>query len=733
MRLLIVSNRLPVSVSKENGEYTVSKSAGGLVSGMSDYLKSLGTQQDKVTDYIWMGWPGTTVDKADEGLVREKVKTEFSASPVFLSETLMNKVYLGFCNKTIWPLFHYFPQHARFDLEFWEQYKEMNGIFCDEILKIVQPGDIIWIHDYHLMLLPRMLREKVDNPVGFFLHIPFPSYEMYRMLPGESRSQVLEGLMGADLIGFHTHDYAQYFLRCVMRILGRENHMGQIEMPTHVLEVGTFPMGIDFEKFHTMDVAPHRSHKAGPDEPRMVLSVDRLDYSKGIVNRLKGFEFFLQKYPQWHGKVYMNMIVVPSRTGVSTYMQIKKKLDELVGRINGAYGSISWTPVVYQFTSLPHNELIAQYRRSDIALLTPLRDGMNLVAKEYIASLTDQRGVLILSEFTGAAKELSESLVINPNSYHAIADAIAEGLEIPEKEKVRGNSIMQKRLRRYTVTRWATEFVGGVLESSKLSQDSVRNKMLNPEMTRQIVKGFREAGRRMMIFNYDGTLVPYTKYPAAAEPSAELLDLLRDLNALPNNDVVVISGRSKEELNEWLGHLPLNLTAEHGAWIRQGGQKKWKLFKPLSNNWKPDVTDIMEMYADRLPGAYIKEHEYSVAWHYHRADRGHAAPLASELGDHLLSITTNSDAQVVTGPGIIEVANNGINKGELAMHWLRRKNYDFVLALGAGWSDEILFQTIPPESWTIRVGVTQTSARFVMGQQQEAIDLLEKLKSGEEK
>lgn len=728
MRLLIVSNRLPVSVKKENGKFIMEKSAGGLVSGLSDYLASLEKGKGKISEYIWMGWPGTNIAKEDEDHVREQVQKEFNAAPVFLDKELMDKVYLGFCNKTLWPLFHYFPNFAHFNLDFWHEYKRMNELFRDELLKEIREDDIIWVHDYHLMLLPALLRERVNNPIGFFLHIPFPSYEMFRMLHKESRAAILDGLMGADLVGFHTHDYTQHFLRCALRISGKENHMGKISMPDHTAEIETFPMGIDFDKFNTMDVSPYDEKLPEHQDCRMVLSVDRLDYSKGIVNRLKGFELFLKKYPEYQGKVCLNMIVVPSRTGVGAYRKIKSKLDELVGKINGRYGNMGWTPVIYQYTSLPHKQLIAQYRMSDAALLTPLRDGMNLVAKEYIASLKDHKGVLILSEFTGAAKELSESVVINPNNIDEIADAINEALRIPVREQIRGNKIMQKRLRRYDVTKWASDFVDTLLQTSSMWKDMASKKLLSPELKDKLKEEYHRAESRIVIVNYDGTLVPFTKYPASAEPPEALLGLLGNLDAQAKTDIVIISGRGKDELDEWLGDLPVNLTAEHGSWIREAGEKQWRLLKPLSSEWKEEVVPILEMYTDRLPGSYLQEREYSVAWHYHKADVEQASQLVKEVNDHLLSITTNISAHVLHGSKVIEVSNAGINKGELAMHWLSRKEYDFILSIGAGWSDELLFQTMPPHAWSIKVGVSQTTANYVVKEQEDAISLLSKLK-----
>lgn len=727
MRLLIISNRLPVSVSKKNGEYAYEKSAGGLVSGLSDFLGGLGKSASDIDDYVWMGWPGMTIEKEEEDLVRSAVQKRYKASPVFLSQKLMDKVYLGFCNKTIWPLFHYFPNYASFESEFWAEYKTVNEIFRDEVLRVVRPGDIVWVHDYHLMLLPAMLREKVSNPIGFFLHIPFPSFEMYRMFPKDSRAEILKGLLGSDLIGFHTHDYSQYFLQSVLRILGKENHMGSITLPDRVVKVGTFPMGIAFDKFHEMDVSPYPSDKPGPGKPKVVLSVDRLDYSKGIVNRLLGFELFLRKHPEWHGKVFLNMIVVPSRTGVKDYQRIKRRLDELVGNINGNYGKVDWTPVIYQYTSLPHKQLIAQYRMSDVSLITPLRDGMNLVAKEYIASLRDKRGVLVLSEFTGAAKELAETLIINPNNIDEIADGIAEALAIPVEEQVRRNEVMQERLKRYNVTRWANDFVDSLLEINNLSTFTSEKKLIRPETIRKLVDSYKEAGNRLIIVNYDGTLVPFTPERSKARPTVGLLRLLQNLNEDERTDIVIISGRGRPDLEAWLGEAPVNLTAEHGTWIREAGQREWRLFKPLSSEWKKEILPLLEMYSDRLPGAYVKERDYSLSWFFHKADIEQASFLSKEVSDHLLSITTNIGVQVLTGKKVIEVSNSGINKGELAMHWLSRKDYDFVLAMGAGWSDELLFQTLPTHAWTVKVGLIGTDARHVIKSQEEAIDLLKTL------
>ncbi|MGF1586518.1 MAG: bifunctional alpha,alpha-trehalose-phosphate synthase (UDP-forming)/trehalose-phosphatase [Bacteroidales bacterium] len=725
MRLLIVSNRLPVSLTIKNGVFHHEKSAGGLVSGLSDYLASL-KGSSGLNEYLWIGWPGISVKKKYRDDVREELSKDMSASPVFLSEKLMDKVYLGYCNKTIWPLFHYFPTLTVYDREFREQYKKVNEIFRDELLKIIKPDDIIWIHDYHLMQLPELLREKVSNPIGFFLHIPFPSYEVFRLLPDESRRGILNGLLGADLIGFHTHDYSQYFLRCVLRILGLEHRMGRIDLPDRAVKVDTFPMGVDYQKFNSFAASEPLTHYQGKEGMNIVLSVDRLDYSKGILNRLKGFEMFLENNPEWHGKVYMSMVVVPSRTGVESYQEIKRSLDELVGNINGAYGTLDWTPVVYQYKSLPHDKLISLFRMSNVALLTPLRDGMNLIAKEYIASRDDKKGVLVLSEFTGASKELTESLIINPNSIEEIADAIKEGLEMPVDQQIIRNEAMQARLKRYDITKWADDFVGSLTDIRKISEYSLRQKFLRQEKIDELKRNYENARKKIIFVNYDGTLVPLSDN-LSVRPSDNLLSLLKKIKEAPETDIVIISGRSREDLDKWLGNMPVNLTAENGTWIKHSDNSKWLQLKPLSGDWKKEILPILEMYADRLPGTRIIEKDYSLSWHYRRSDIEQSSFIAKELNDHLISITANIDIQIFHGHKVIELSNSGINKGDLARHWLNNSEYDFILALGAGWSDELMFQALPEDAWSVKVGMTQTDARYFIKNHEEVIGLLKML------
>ena len=729
MRLLVVSNRLPITVVKEGGNLTFQKSAGGLVSGLSAYLGSLKDSSFTTSEYMWIGWPGITVEDKKKEEVELKALTDFHAYPVFLSEEVMENFYHGFCNKTIWPLFHYFPSFAVYDDAYWNHYKHVNETFCNTVMKIIKPDDVVWIHDYHLMLLPKLLREKMpDIPIGFFLHIPFPAFEIFQLLPMKWRSEILQGLLGADLIGFHTFDYTQCFLRCVLRILGHEHNMGEILAGYHLAKADTFPMGIDFGRFYSAVSSPEvqaekETLKKNLSDFKVILSVDRLDYTKGIINRLQGYEIFLEKNQQWHRKVILLLIVVPSRIGVESYQQMKNKLDELVGKINGRFGSVDWTPILYQYRFLPFYPLVALYSISDVALITPLRDGMNLIAKEYIASRIGKTGVLILSEMAGASKELGEAIIINPNNREEISEALKMALEMPQEEQVKRNLIMQDRLERYNVVRWADDFINSLL-SVKEKQKSFNARLLPYYMRERLINDFKKAERRLILLDYDGTLVPFAKHPQIAKPTEDLLKILKHLSEGSGTEVVLISGRDKNTLQDWFGMLNIKLVAEHGIWIKEKNAN-WFLIKPLKNDWKPQIIPILKTYVDRLPGSFVEEKDFSIAWHYRVADPELGFMRAKELMDDLINFTANIDVQILQGSKVIEIKGGGVNKGTAAMYFISKESFDFILAIGDDMTDEDLFRALPQTAYSIKVEIAPSYARFNLRNYAEVWKLIE--------
>ncbi len=715
-RLLIISNRLPITAQEKDGKLKFEQSVGGLVTGLSSYLESPRDSSFGGSDYIWLGWPGITVNDKMKLELKERVLSRYQAYPVFLSEKVMERFYHGFCNKTIWPLFHYFPFYTVYNEEYWTNYKEVNETFSDAIMEVIKPEDIVWIHDYHLMLLPKLLRERIpDVAIGFFLHIPFPSYEVFRLLPGKWRTDILNGLLGADLIGFHTHEYTQYFLRCALRMLGYEHDLGKIMVQNRIVKADTFPMGIDFARFNDAGNNPRIQKETGKlkktlKDGKIILSIDRLDYSKGIANRLQSFELFLEKNPEWHKKVTLFLVVVPSRIGVEQYAQMKNKIDELVGRINGRFSSAGWTPIFYQYRYLPFEPLVALYTVSDVALITPLRDGMNLISKEYLASRRDKTGVLILSEMAGASKELGEAIILNPNDEEEMADALKQALEMNQDEQVRRNQIMQDRLRNYDVIRWAEDFIRELLYIYE-EKKRYEVKLLNPSIKRQLLKDFMKAERKLIFLDYDGTLVAFQDRPEKAKPDKELVGLLTYISEKPKTDVVLISGRDRKTLQSWFGSLNIALVAEHGVLIKER-EGDWQLIKPLKADWMPLLLPILKVYADRLPGSFVEEKEFSIVWHYRSADPELASVLVRELTDDLIHFTANIDVQILQGNKLVEIRNAGVNKATAGMYFLSKDKFDFILAVGDDWTDEDLFKVLPETAYSIKIGVTPSYAKF---------------------
>ena len=722
-RLLIVANRLPFNITKRGGEFHFRPSPGGLATGLSSLPESY--------EQLWIGWPGITSEKlASEGKdqIRERLAGE-SCRPVFLSRKQIDHYYLGFCNKTVWPLFHYFPMRTVYEEHFWKTYKQVNEIFCDEVMKIAKPGDYVWVHDYQLMLLPQLLREKLsDLEIGFFLHIPWPSFELFRLLPW--REEILNGLLGADLIGFHTYDYVRHFLSSVSRIMGFEHTLGKVGMGNRVIKVDAFPMGINYEKYSKA------ISKAGVRKEvdkilqevgkrKIIISIDRLDYTKGIIQRLEAFDLFLSENPEYKEKVTLIMVAVPSRTGVEDYKMLRNRLEQLVGRINGEHGTMGWVPVWYLYRFLPFRRITALYNAADVALVTPLRDGMNLIAKEFIATKTEGRGVLILSEMTGAASELGEALIVNANNKRAIIQAIKEALEMPLLEQMERNRLMQERLRRYDVSRWSSDFLNALFDIKKTQQElSVRK--LSETTRKKLVSDYAKSRNRLLLLDYDGTLVGFKGKPAQAGPDDEIMSLLESLSGKPKNTVVIISGRDKATLAQWLGSLDVALVAEHGAWIKQRDED-WQCMQPLEADWKDTIRPILELYSDRTAGSSVEEKDFSLVWHYRRADPELAYLREQELRGALLNLTENLDVGVFEGNKILEIRNVGVNKGRAAEFWSGKKDWEFLLAAGDDYTDEEMFSVLPDSAYSIKVGISISKARFNVDTLNEVRSLLKEL------
>ena len=726
-RLIIVSNRLPITVTQEEDTLAFLKSTGGLVTAIEAYLQ----RARGSLEAVWVGWPGATIDKKLHDRLKETAMRQYGAHPVLISEAEMDPFYYGFCNRTLWPLFHYLTSYAHYDEENWETYRRVNSLFADAVLEILRPGDRIWVHDYQLMLLPRMLRDRAPgHSIGFFLHIPFPSFEVFRLLPSAWRKEILEGMVGADVAGFHTQEYTQYFLRSVFRTLGHDHDLGNILLGKRFCKAETFPLGIDYGKFE------EETRSAGAKSETKTLrksleglltisSVDRLDYTKGIIHRLRAYADFLARNPAWHGRVIFLLIVVPSRVKVEQYQQMKKQIDEEVGKINGEYGKVDWSPISYQYHSVSFPYLVALYGLSEVALITPLRDGMNLVAKEYLACRTAGTGVLILSEMAGAAKELGEAILVNPNHQGEISRAIAEALQMPKGEQIRRNRLMQARLRKYDVFHWTSSFLQAMDDVQALQRD-METVFLGPDLKEKFAREFHASHLRLVLLDYDGTLVPFASHPLQARPDPPLLHLLSKLSADPRTHAYIISGRDRAILDEWFESTGIGLIAEHGAWLKEPGGE-WAPLKPMHSAWKTRLLPMLRMYADRLPESFLEEKEYSIAWHYRKADPEQGRQRAKELIDDIVSFTANFDIQVLEGKRVVEIRNAGVNKGAAGVHLEAMLKPDFLLAMGDDLTDEDLFRQLPRETLTVKVGLESSFARYHLGEHLEARSLLEAL------
>ena len=726
-RLIVVSNRLPFQLLERNKKVMLKESDGGLVSALKSYFDS---KENDTTEKWWFGsaeFPEKRWNKFKES---NKKNGAFEVEPLFIDSKVYDKFYNGFCNATLWPLFHYVPSFVEYDEKTFKCYEEVNRIFADKLLEFLQPNDVLWIHDYQLMLLPGMIREqRPDATIGFFLHIPFPSFEIFRLLHRPWKEKIVHGLLGADLVGFHTHEYVQHFLKTVQMVTGFDHQFRTISVDDRIVKAELFPLGIDFEKFHNSAKIPKVAEvKEGIYQgfagKKVIFSVDRLDYTKGITHRLSGFERFLEMYPEWKEKIVFILVVVPSRQIVTKYGERRKMIEQQVGSLNGRFSTLKWQPIIYRYAQLSFAELCALYQASDLGLITPLRDGMNLVAKEYVACREEQ-GVLILSELAGAANELSEAVLVNPFDKTEVAQAILTGLTMPVAEQRTKIQILQKRLKEYTVLHWVNDFLKQ-LDEVKEDQKNRETRHITSSELKTIGEKFKRADRRHLFLDYDGTLVPYTRHPRLAIPDKDLLNLLTMLSSDTKTDATIISGRDSKTLDDWFHNLPVNLVAEHGAAIRKK-DGSWRYEKEIDQSWKPIIRPTMELFTQRSPGAFIEEKNHTLAWHYRNVNPELGFIRSRELLDNLHHLLRNSPMQLIDGNKVIEVRMAGIDKGTVAKKMLEEDTYDFIMAVGDDKTDEDMFRALADKAVTIKIGTGHTNAHYNLSNYTEVISLLNKL------
>jgi trehalose 6-phosphate synthase/phosphatase len=725
-RLIIISNRLPISVERQNGEVVVTQSSGGLVSAIKSYIEK-NNDLPKYTGKVWVGSMGGDEKDWIKAKSQGLSPNDFSLHPIFHDSLTYTNFYNGFSNSALWPLFHYFPSLGEFRKEYFEDYKKINQLFADTILSIYEPGDVIWVHDYQLMMVPDMLRRVMpEGTIGFFLHIPFPSYEIFRLLPTEWKKQLMQGVMGADLIGFHTHDYVQHFIQSAKMILQVESQFNTVYYGSRMVRIDQFPIGIDYQKFRDACIDDAvvgicTEIEESFYDQKIIFSVDRLDYTKGINYRLDGFEHFLEQHPEFKEKIVFILNIVPSRDTISSYNEMKKAIEVQVSTINGKFSTLHWQPIIYRYNYLEFEELCALYQAADVALITPLRDGMNLVAKEYIASCIDN-GVLILSELTGAASELNEAVLVNPTDTDEVANAIYFALTMPLLEQRSRLSYMQHRIAEYDVQKWINDFMEQLIITKK-DQEALKVNILKEDHTKKIVDDFNKSNKRCILLDYDGTLAPYQKLPSMAAPSEELMQLLQQLSKEPSNEIVIISGRDVSTLEKWLGKLNLNMIAEHGACVKFK-EEEWKEQVTINTEWKEQVRPLMQLFVDRCAGSFIEEKKSTLAWHYRNTNQELGFMRSRELRNALLQLTANTSLQVIDGNKVLEVRMVGVDKGVAALSMIAAIEPDFILCIGDDATDEDMFKALREKAYTIKIGRANTSAKYTIVSQNDVFPFL---------
>jgi trehalose 6-phosphate synthase/phosphatase len=711
-RIINVSNRLPVRI---DGDRLV-KSSGGLVSALE------GVQDD--FELKWIGWPGGAAEEHHRAELTDRLNAEFGYLPIFLSEEEIADFYHGFSNSSLWPLLHYNQTYFNYQHHWWLAYERINACFADAVCDAAEEGDLVWVHDYHLMLLPKMLRERrPDLRVGFFLHTPFPSYEIFRCHP--KRQELLEGLLGADLVGFHTFGYLRHFRSAALRLTGSESDVYTIRHNDAETHIGVFPIGMNWSGFaqelgsEGFNACKERLNHDYKDK-RIVLNVERLDYSKGIPQKLEAIEKYLEYNPDRRDDVVFILIAVPSREDVGEYATLKENIELAVSRINGQYATISNIPVHFINRGVKFEELCALYAISDVAMVTPLVDGMNLVAKEYVACQEDHGGVLILSEFAGAAQELFNAVMVNPYDIDGMAWAVGEALDMDDQHKRELMEPMRRLVIENDSKWWAKRYIDTLVRDTAAPQRDEVKRLDFAELD-----AFKPSPKKKALFlDYDGTLRGFTVDPAKATPQPRLVEILDKLSQRDDLDIYVVSGRKADFLQKHLGRFGFTLVGEHGYTFTKPGHEPELLNGDADLEWMATVREVFDLYAASTPGTHVEQKRSALVWHYRAADPEFGQWKAIELIGHLKEAIANVPAAIAHGKKIVEVCSQQINKGMAVERFIHEHDYDAVLCIGDDQTDETMHRHRKSGALTIKVGPGTTDAEYRLPGPDQVHDML---------
>ncbi|CAH9098384.1 unnamed protein product [Cuscuta epithymum] len=721
-RLLVVANRLPVSATRNPDQsWALEISAGGLVTAL------LGIKEFEAT---WIGWPGLNLTGDEEGRKSlAKSLAQKRCAPVFLDEEIVDQYYNGYCNNILWPLLHYLglPQEDRlattktFQSQF-DAFKRANNMFADVVSEHYKDGDIVWIHDYHLMFLPECLKKNNSKmKVGWFLHTPFPSSEIYKTLP--CRSELLRAILSADVVGFHTYDYARHFVSACTRILGLEGTPEGVEDQGRLTRVAAFPIGIDSDRFiravATQSVQGQMEDlKKKFDGRKIIVGVDRLDRIKGIPQKMIAFENFLEENPQWHDKVVLLQIAVPTRVDVPEYQKLTSQVHEIVGRINGKFGSLSAVPIHHLDRSLEFHALCALYAISDVALITSLRDGMNLVSYEFVACQASKKGVLILSEFAGAAQSLGAgALLVNPWNVSEVAASIKQALDMPADERRKRHLLNFTHVTTHTSQEWAETFVSELNDTVLETRQRIRDEPPQFDVTNAIDR-YMQSNNRLLILGFNGVLTEMVDSPARRgrdqvkdmelklHPilNGPLATLCRD----PKTTIVILSGSDRTNLDANFSKYNMWLAAEHGMFLRSTNGE-WMTTMPeiLNMDWVDSVKLVFEYFTERTPRSHFEMRETSLVWNYKYSDVEFGRLQARDMLQHLWAgPISKSSVDIVQGQHTVEVRAVGVTKGaaidrilgEIVRSESIATPIDYVLCMGHFiGKDEDVFRFFEPD------------------------------------
>lgn len=731
-RIINCMTQLPNEISKTaDGDWKVSQLRGS--SALYASNKALHDESEWETHLVaWTGEISACTKENSNSINKES----FDSDPLYLSDYDKNKItnlvhetnnndnihpvwllrknqntWRKYAENILWPAFHYMinePDDGKEEVTWWHDYVKFNEAYASKIKEIVKPGDIIWIHDYYLLLLPQILRMELKNVyICHFLHIPFPSSEYFRCLP--KRKVLIDGMLGANQLGFQSYSFARHFISCCSRVNGYETTPNQVTVHSFSSNVVTLPLGIDNKSLEKDAFTSEIEEKINTIKElnknrKIIIGRDRLDSVRGVVQKLQAFDLFLDIYPEWVGKV---VLIQVSFTPYYHSSKLEKKVNELISNINRKYSSIDYSPVLHYNMRINKEEYLALLRVADLCLITSVRDGMNTTALEYIVCQKLKCSPLILSEFSGTTSVLQNSIQVNPWDSVGVANAINEGLLLSDERKKSIQNDLYQSVIQNTNKDWTCKIISNLLEYVSTQTSNQGTPYLNRPL---LLRNYRESKRRLFLFDYDGTLTPIVRDPSAAIPSARLINILQGLTKDPKNEIWIISGRDQEFLEKWIGssYPQIGLSAEHGCFMKKAGVEKWiNLTESLDMSWQDLVEEVFSEYTEKTPGSSIEKKKVALTWHYRKADPTLGLYQAEKCKAELIEkLTGKYDVEVMSGKANLEVRPKFVNKGEIVRRLMLCTDPikqtlktefelpDFALCLGDDTTDEDMFKAL---------------------------------------